>query len=343
MTWFAESGVVPAWYSRVTMPDDTDIEIPPVSPKILARRRKKVRELCQDFVGVRIEGRDAHVLSTRLSRAFTPSQNEFEREGGELSTRLDLPFRETVFAAVAGKVLDEKRVSLLSHRIAGNLEEIRTGRPILNWMSQKGEEWVLLGVRDSEYAARGKSRGAALQLGVFSGSPAGMVFVQYFPDFILNRMAIQLGLKAIYDDRTVHFREFVGTFFMGIPARGVELSLIRFGVRPNLVNMNKELAALRAPGRVCPANYRHPCSRCPIGYDRCRAGMHPTTLFYMNCAGLTHGCGDGERSGWFDPRGKGWQYCATCPNRGTLPSGYAWQAYTPLSRFEEFFGAGPET
>ena len=76
---------------------------------------------------------------------------------------------------------------------------------------------------------------------------------------------------------------------------------------------NREIMRNRARlgGFQCPANYRHRCFNCPIGYDKCSVGTHPRTY-------IKHQCVSCDKLAWTDPKCSEQGTCVDCMNSKSL-------------------------
>lgn len=118
---------------------------------------------------------------------------------------------------------------------------------------------------------------------------------------MMEYLAHKLGVKDYSGDP----RELVRSRMLVLPMdpyQGNTYNFSKFEVPTYFVRYNEKLVKLRKS--ACPNNYSHPCIQCPIGYDKCPAGVHPCTFIKADCSG--------GHPGWFDPYRPYQTVCITC-------------------------------
>jgi hypothetical protein len=283
---------------------------PVLSMHLLILRRRKVQSALLKYVGDVIDGDALEQLVHDLSEIVTSKSSSD-------SALMPFPFdptpaiRETVRALCAGRVVDRELVKHLVARVAGNYEGLRTGCPVQRFVGQPYTQWALVQVVDAVWHLTKAKRvpGAMLRLSVLSGLASGESFVQFFPEYFLDRLAKEIGAKQKDVFRMIHYREMAGMFFAAYLEAGNELSVGQYKVLDSLVVRNRRLAARRGKDRKCPRKFTWPCIYCPIGSKSCPMGAHLYDYTKRPCAGQP------PHDGWFDPHDPMARFCLNCQAR----------------------------
>ena len=213
---------------------------------------------------------------------------------------------ETLTNMLAGRVMDMDLAEHAIGRIAGGMRILKAGKPLLPWNGQPHEEWVLAMVRSTTFHKTPKKKipGANLEFYIVAGSAADMTFTQFFPDFVIYKMAVMMKMLGRKDNRYYHHRELVKSYMLLKLDIGTELRATKYQERDALNKRNKLRAERRADYRKrCPIKSQWPCHFCPVGYRTCELGTHRDDYIKLPCPG--------HHEGWYSKDRRG-GYCLYC-------------------------------
>jgi hypothetical protein len=220
---------------------------------------------------------------------------------------------------LAGMVLHEKPARELCHRLAGNVDGLAAGIPVLPWKLQRAIEWVPFQITACRrgLSRRGK-RGAYLTYVALAGTPCGMKIVRFLsknqclflaPFFGFRRFTAA-GRQLPYSYETPE--QLVSMRCYGLVEPDQEWAGVHFRKHEfpaSVHDYNREVIKLRfrlERGYTCPRGYpsSFPCHRCQAGYRECPAATHAQEWEKKLCPA----CGE-ER--WFDTEVSP-KSCLTC-------------------------------
>ncbi len=199
-------------------------------------------------------------------------------------------------------------------RLAGNLDELRAGRPVLPWSVQTTDEWVglqLLRLTPHTTGTAGFGYRATCRLLTGLGCPG--VTQTFWSRKFIPVLARHLGFTRSYGKYPYqHPLQLVGLRFLGLveaSASRERPTFRRIRVPQSLVKWNRQnILNIRLRIQPCPRQFVHPCHRCAVGWVSCPAAVHRLDYFVQPCA---H-CGADEA--FFDPE-QGSEKCLRCLSR----------------------------
>lgn len=228
--------------------------------------------------------------------------------------------RDAVFESVRyliGTELQPKVLSQVSWRLAGNVERLRAGQPVLPWSTQLEDEWVPLQILQAvPYRTRRDKIGYIYSFRALAGTPCPLRLSTFWKREALRVIAQHLGFSGFRGSYPFHEgMELVGLRLLG----KVEPRLSRDGpgfyeieCPPAMVEWNRQ-TVLRMRVRLdpCPNRWTHPCRRCVVGYEACPAAVHAKSFTTGQC----QTCGEPEAV--FDPE-RNPHKCVNCDTKERL-------------------------
>jgi aryl carrier-like protein len=201
----------------------------------------------------------------------------------------------------AGTELTESSTVDLIHRLLGNCWTLKENKPVRPYARLEGKEWVPVQIMEMTARINAKKvEGYDVTFKVLAGFPCTLTSTSWWPlaycRFIAWRqLKLYRRLPANMRKREVFpYRgplDLVTMRFSALVDYDKSEQNLRFAelvVTANLMKWNKEqmrYRARRSPKYACPAGYANnfACHTCPIGYQECRAGCHPTTYAVKLC------------------------------------------------------------
>lgn len=259
----------------------------------VAKRREKIME------------------STRAHYSMSPTGEDFEAFVQDVYSCFPLTIRyDVVFASLmnlAGKKLTPEVIRAAAWRLAGNMNKLKIGEPVPEWVRQTTLEWCPVNIKRAN-PGRGYDGkfGFFYEYDILAGTPAGLRFNKFWSMKYIRFIARELGFKKT---RKAHYRlldghELVGMrlylLFDPVISKDDKPIAYHFAVPNSCKVFNTRLLELRYRIVPCPEGYsleEVPCHNCPFGYDKCSAGCHPKTYEVRTC----FRCGQDK---WHDPLSK---------------------------------------
>lgn len=218
--------------------------------------------------------------------------------------------------ALAGTKLTKRVAGALAWRLAGNIERLKNGQPVLPWTRQIEDELVPVRVENVRPYKRKNTFGYLFDCRALAGSPCPMLFTQFFSQNSCRAISQTLGFSApwgAYPYTTA--MHFVQLFFFAHVEAAKSRETPYFStvsVSSSMFRDNRTLIEVRTRARPCPEQYEHSCIHCWIGYDQCQYATHPHTY-------VTRFCASCNSDGFFDPNDSGLM-CNRCRHRSAQPA-----------------------
>lgn len=225
--------------------------------------------------------------------------------------------RDAVFESVrlyAGIQLSRKTAFEIAWRMAGNVDKLIEGVPVLPWARQMTNEVIPVRVEYIRPEKRKDAWGYLLFCRALAGSPCPLVFSKYFSKASCHALSQEIGFSkpwGLYAFTTPMYLVNL-MFFAHLEAeRSRETPFFHeISCNTGLKNENKAKIEVRCRARPCPNRYTHPCAQCPIGYDRCPAGIYPRTLVKRHCTRC-------QQDAFFEPDDDDSRICVNCRHAPT--------------------------
>jgi hypothetical protein len=270
----------------------------------ILRRRAQLMTVLDVFIGQPISGDVIFSMADRLSSALPQTVS-----------------RNAVFESIrvlAGTTLNPKSSAMLAWRLAGNLDKLNNGEPVLPWTRQLYDEIVPVCVERVMGTKRNDKNGFIFSCRALAGSPCTELFPQFFSANSCRAISRVVGFSPNswgplqYSGIGMHFVNLL--FFAHIEAeRSRDRPYFRqVSVTSSMLKHNKELLSVRCRTAPCPENYQHACTNCFIGYNECPYAVHAKTYVEAHCRTC-------DTVAFFDPENVG-VMCVNCcrVNRHTV-------------------------
>jgi hypothetical protein len=210
--------------------------------------------------------------------------------------------------ALAGTKITKRMAADLAWRLAGNVEKLKDGIPVLPWTRQLEDELVPVRVEHIRPYKRKNTPGYIFECRALAGSPCPMSFTQFFSSNSCRAISQTLGFSAPWGaypyTTAVHFVNLL--FFAHVEAaKSRETPFFsKVSVSSSMFKENRARIEVRTRARPCPDQYEHSCVHCWLGYDQCEFATHPRTY-------VTRYCDTCRSDGFFDPNDRG-VMCIRC-------------------------------
>lgn len=198
----------------------------------------------------------------------------------------------------AGTELSFVEAKALAWRLAGNVDRLIAGEPVIPWSGQIGDERVPVDIEEVRPFTKKNVPGVLLHCRAIAGSPCPLAFTQFFSSASCSAVARTLGFSASWGpypySNPAHLSRLL--FFAHIDAEKSRTTPVftTISASSSMVKLNREKIEIRCRARPCPSGYEHPCASCWVGHDRCHAATHAHTYVSKHC----HHCNADK---FFDP------------------------------------------
>lgn len=210
--------------------------------------------------------------------------------------------------ALAGTVLTSAAAGSFAWRLAGNVDRLIAGLPVLPWTRQIEDELVPVCVESVRPYARKKNPGQLLFCRALAGTPCPMGFSQFLSDGNCRAIARTLGFSAPWGQYPYSSpAQFVNLLFFAHveAARSGETPYFsRVSASGSMIKENRKLLEVRCRAMPCPQGYDHACAVCWVGHDLCPYAVHPRTYEQRYCEQC-------RLNAFFDPAENG-LFCVRC-------------------------------
>lgn len=213
---------------------------------------------------------------------------------------------------LAGKKLTQKLAATTAWRLAGNVDKLVAGEPVLPWTRQFADERVPVRVEHVFETKYRHAPGVIFRCRALAGSPCAMLFSQFVSDRSCFAISKSLGFSAPWGPypytTAAHFVNLF--FFAHIDAERSHSRpvFMRVTATASMVAANRKLIAVRSRVQPCPFGFEHACEHCYFGYDQCDFSTHAQTY-------VTRHCEQCNGAGFFDP-GSASAVCIRCQQNG---------------------------
>lgn len=232
----------------------------------------------------------------------------------EILTALpDTVSRNAVFESIrimAGTTLTTKIAAKLAWRLAGNIDLLTAGEPVLPWTRQMQDELVPVCVERVTPMRRKDKYGYLFHCRVLAGTPCAEVITQFFSANSCRAISRVVGFSTNswgpfqYGGIGVHFVNLL--FFAHLDAAKSRDKPVfyKVSVSSSMLKANKQLLGVRCRQVSCPIGYEHACANCFVGYDECSFAVHAKTFVEAFCRAC-------KSDSFFDPEADGLM-CVNC-------------------------------
>jgi hypothetical protein len=219
---------------------------------------------------------------------------------------------ETV-RVMAGTSMDRKKIQEFAWRVAGNVDKLVDGEPVIPWTRQLDDEIVPVRVELVTPSRRKNDFGFMFTCRALAGSPCPTTFSQFFSSRSCKALSRAVGFSNTpwglhqYGGLGQHFTNLM--FFAHIEAeRSRDKPVFRtISVSSGMHRANKALIEVRCRTKPCPRGLPVSCVNCHFGYTDCSYAVHPKTFVEAHC----NTC---DKNAFFDPDAPGIM-CINCQHK----------------------------
>lgn len=212
---------------------------------------------------------------------------------------------------LAGCALDRKAAAEFAWRLAGNIDILSAGNPVIPWSRQCQDEWMPVQVMRVDPARNRNKSGYSFQFRVQAGSACPMLFEQFMPRASCAGIANIVGFSRNSPYTNGAYFTNLRFWILAEAAKSNEsLYFHRVDCSPAMQAYNKKIIAVRTRSMPCPSNFDHPCEHCVVGYDTCPAALFAKHLVQDTCKNC-------NRRTYFDTA-RSTELCITCWTAGAL-------------------------
>ncbi len=188
---------------------------------------------------------------------------------------------------VAGTLLTEQGLLMMSWRLSGNIELLRAGTPVPVWHMQQAKEWMPVHIQayEEDIDSR-KAPGGNFRMRVLAGTACPTRITKFWTRRFCKYIAVKMMgyTRRSAKSPLSHITELVSLrLWVQIDPELCRLGEPGFddvGMTSGLENWNRGVIRKRyRRDWRCPYEFDHRCHRCPVGYDQCPAATHKETLY----------------------------------------------------------------
>jgi hypothetical protein len=219
--------------------------------------------------------------------------------------------RSALFESIrvlAGTRLSRQEAKTLAWRLAGNIDKLVDGIPVLPWTQQIEDEIVPVCVENVRPMYKRKRAGFLFACRALAGSPCPTLFTEFVSARSCAAISRTLGFSAPFGPYPYSSAfQFVNLLFNAhIEASRSHTmpSFITVTASAGMIKANREKIEVRCRAKPCPEAFEHPCTGCWVGYDQCDFAVHPRTYEVRICPSC-------HAEGYFDPADFGLE-CLNC-------------------------------
>jgi len=203
------------------------------------------------------------------------------------------------------KVLTEELGELLAVVLAGGIDTLKEGTPVLA-DGVVEPHWAPIEVRDCNARIVGERAFYELELFTLGGPCSGLLLKRALPwgflykfkramgiprrstttyrDLVLMRLLIRLCPEPEEEEENSKQDAEEDMDMKFLPTSSTKEAYVRrYRVTPQCVTHNKKLLAARKGECLKQKGVYHNCCRCVFGYDECELGTHPTRMIKIKC------------------------------------------------------------
>jgi hypothetical protein len=206
---------------------------------------------------------------------------------------------------LAGCELERKAAAEFAWRLAGNIDVLSAGNPVIPWSRQCEDEWMPVQVMRVDHARRRNRSGYSFQLRVQAGSACPLLFDHFMSKASCAAIANIVGFSRNNPYTNSAYFTNLRFWVLAEAAKSAEsIYFHRVDCSPAMQAHNKKIIAIRTRTLPCPSNFDHPCERCVVGYDTCQAALFAKQLIKNTCKNCS-------RENYFDTT-RSTEVCVVC-------------------------------
>ena len=212
----------------------------------------------------------------------------FQKVCGDVCRVLGMANADAITAALSPLTVRGKvNIPFLSARLAGNVVDLRAGRPVSFDPRSAPTGWCMLRVCETQRrlsvdGLRQVKVTSEVLTGAWSGSEVSYVVTEKTLKFIYSRIGYSWRVKALH---SAGMSGLVGLWFCGKVSvsdrEGMAPVVVDWAVPPKLLAINRKVIRGRS-SEPCPKG-RLTCISCDLGYDECPMAVRQKTMRVMEC------------------------------------------------------------
>lgn len=213
----------------------------------------------------------------------------------------DTVSRSALFESIrvlAGTRLSRPEAKTLAWRLAGNIDKLVDGIPVLPWTQQIEDEIVPVCVEHIRPMHKRKRAGFLFSCRAIAGSSCPMLFTEFVSSQSCAAISRTLGFSAPFGPYPYSSAmQFVNLLFNAHVEASRSHSMPSFmtvTASSGMVRANREKIEVRCRVKPCPEGFDHSCTSCWVGYDQCEFAVHPISYEVRLCPSC-------QAEGYFDP------------------------------------------
>jgi hypothetical protein len=260
-----------------------DVPVPAYSISRILSLKTRLNRACAEFAGKKL-GRGTFDDFIATLRVTLPRRGQDVAEDVLMSS----------LQGIAGTFLTRSKLSEVTWRVAGNLQQLRNCVPVPAWGQQLVVEWAPVQVLSSLPAwSRRRKPGADFVLRFLAGSPCPLRVQQCWTKAFCGLFSRELGFTAPWNDFPFEdTRQLVNLrFYVKIEPElcGSAPGFHEVKAPPGCRTWNRNMFRLRARRDPeifsCPAEFPLdvPCHACPVGEEHCQAAVHERSFVPKYC------------------------------------------------------------
>ncbi len=275
------------------MPNLNEPKIPSYSVGSVITLRDKLYESAHHYAGTTPIGEDF----VRFCRSFSGSINHIGIKG---TIAVDQSL-----AHLVSRELTAEMIYNASWRIAGNVKQIKDGRPVQPWTQASQPSWCPIQFMEMKRKEGDKDDVVWMETLVLAGPACPSRFMKRLTIKACSYVASKSGFGPVWTQSAYrHPLDLVSMRMVALVSNdkyGTTFTELR--CPDSMKGWNKKTLSHRARISLpCQFEFTHACRQCPVGYDRCQAAVHPNTREFKICMK----CGDEY---WHEPSGS---ICIRC-------------------------------
>lgn len=187
---------------------------------------------------------------------------------------------------LAGYELTSKSASVFAWLIAGNVDLLISGVPVVPWVSQAIDEWIPVQVTQVDATARRDNPGFLFTCRALAGAYCPGVFEQFLSRASCAAVARTVGFsRNMPHTNSAYFTSLRFWAFIEVAKSKEQPQFQQIDCAPAMREHNRRILALRTRHAPCPKEYEHLCEHCPVGYGTCRGSLYARGLELRMCSG----------------------------------------------------------
>jgi hypothetical protein len=185
---------------------------------------------------------------------------------------------------LAGTQLTMATAAEFAWRIAGNLDNLLNGVPVVPWSRQLTDEWLPVQVLRLDPAYKRGKNGFMARFRVLAGSYCPGIFEQFLSQASCAAIAYAVGFSRTRPyTYSAHLTNLRFAVLVEAARSAEQLYFKEIDCPAAMKAHNIELIDIRVRNKPCLFNYDHMCESCSEGYITCPAAIFQQPLISQHC------------------------------------------------------------